>query len=109
MKVDGTNTAIQIDAYMRQNRQQEGARVQENSGQPGTKVDKVEISQAAIETQKAAQMLKGAPEVREDKVHQVKLDIQNGRYAVPAEKVATNMLNEGFENDLILKKIDTQA
>ena len=44
MKVDGTHTAIQIDAYLRQNHQQQGAGVQENQGQAGGKVDKVQIS-----------------------------------------------------------------
>jgi negative regulator of flagellin synthesis FlgM len=110
MKVDGPNTNIQIDAYMRQARQQQQAGgTQQNPGTHTAKTDKVEISQTAVETHKATQFLKDSPDVREDRVREIKMEVDSGRYHVPAEKVAGNMLNEGFENDLILKKIDTLA
>jgi negative regulator of flagellin synthesis FlgM len=110
MKIDGTNTTIQIDAYMRQARQsQQEAVSQENIGAQAPKSDKVQISQTAVEAQKAVQLLKETPDVREDKVREIKLQIETGRYAVSTEKVADRMLKEGFENDLILKKIDTRA
>jgi negative regulator of flagellin synthesis FlgM len=110
MKIDGTHTGIQIDAYMRQaQQQQQEVQTQEQAAQQTAKADKVQISQAALETQKAAEFLKESPDVREDKVRDIKLEVESGRYHRPAEQVANNMLNEGFENDLILKKIDTRA
>jgi negative regulator of flagellin synthesis FlgM len=110
MKIDGTHTGIQIDAYMRQSQQQQQeVQNQEQAAQQTAKADKVQISQAALETQKAAEFLKESPDVREDKVREIKLEVESGSYNRPAEQVANNMLNEGFENDLILKKINTHA
>lgn len=110
MKVDGANSSIQIDAYVRQTQQQQqDVKAQEQAVQQKAKTDKVQISQAALDTQKAAEAMKDAPDIREDKVRDIKLEVDSDRYHRPAEQVATNMLNEGFENDLILKKIDTRA
>lgn len=109
MKIDGTRTTLQIDAYMRQIQQQQEVQNQEQAVQQAARADKVQISQAALETQKATDILKEAPDVREDKVREIKLEVESGRYHRSAEQVANNMLNEGFENDLILNNIDTHA
>jgi flagellar biosynthesis anti-sigma factor FlgM len=110
MKIDGTHTGIQIDAYLRQSQQQQQeVQKQEQAVQQTAKSDKVQLSQAALETQKAAESSKEMSDVREEKVREIKLEVESGRYNRPAEQVANNMLNEGFENDLILKKIDTHA
>jgi negative regulator of flagellin synthesis FlgM len=106
MKIDGTNTATQIGAYVRQTQQQQK---EENAAQQTAKSDKVQISQAAIDTQKAAEFMKESPDIREEKVREIKLEVESGQYSRPAEQVAGNMLNEGFENDVILKKIDIHA
>ena len=110
MKIDGTNKMIQLDAYMRQSRQSKPeANEQSKLGSQLVQTDKVQISQTALEAQRATQLSKESAEVREDLVQRIKLEVEAGRYAVPAEKTAAGMLREGFENDLILKNIDTRA
>lgn len=110
MKIDGTNTVTQIDAYVRQvTQQKQEGDTREQAVQQAAKADKVEISQAALETQKAAESMKESPDIREDKVREIQLEVESGRYNRSAEKIAHNMMNEGFENDVILKKIDTHA
>ena len=112
MKITGQNTPIQMDAYLKQVRQQQQNNVyqqQANAGPVKSAGDKVQLSDHAREIQQAASTLKAMPDVREDKVQQTKMDIEKGTYNVSGEKTAQGMLHEGFENDLILKKINVHA
>ena len=111
MKIEGSHNAIQLDAYVRQARQrQSGTNEQERVAQTATGgADKVELSSQAREIQMAAGLVKEMPEVREDKVQSVKMDIEKGIYNVPGAKVATDMLRESFENNQIMQGIDMLA
>jgi negative regulator of flagellin synthesis FlgM len=110
MKIDGTQNAIQLDAYVRQSRNQQKGGDSQSVGKGTTMgVDKVELSSQALEIQKAAQLATEIPEERDEKVNQVKMDIQNGTYNISSAKVATDMLRESFENDQILQGINTHA
>lgn len=113
MKITGQNTPIQLNAYLNQVRQQQQNNVyqqQVGSGQAkGTGSDKVQLSERAREIQQAASALKAMPNVREEKVQHVKMDIDQGTYRVSGPKAARGMLRESFENDLILRKINLRA
>jgi negative regulator of flagellin synthesis FlgM len=109
MKVETKSTAIQMEVYLRQIRQKNSVSDQQAiSGQPAQS-DKVELSDRARQVQQAARMLKEMPEVREDKVQQVKLAVDNGTYQVIGARVATHMLRESFENNMIMNSIDQHA
>jgi negative regulator of flagellin synthesis FlgM len=111
MKVSQNNSPIQMDAYLKQI-QQNRVRPQENesaaAAQTGTS-DKVQLSRRAKEIQQTAHALGQAEDLREDKVRQVKMEVENGTYKVNAGQVATDMLREAFENNKILKRIDTRV
>ena len=110
MKVTQNNSPIQMDAYIKQiqlQRQQQNVQ-QSNTAQTGT-VDKVQLSSQAKEIQKSAFSLGHGEDFRDEKVRQVKLDIEKGTYNVNPAKVATEMLREAFENNKVLKSIDTRA
>jgi negative regulator of flagellin synthesis FlgM len=110
MKIEGSQNAIQLDAYVRQARQQQsGANSQESAKTTAISADKVELSSQAREIQMASGQIKEVPEVRDDMVQNVKMEIENGTYNVPSGKVATDMLKETFENNQILQGIDMLA
>lgn len=56
------------------------------------KSDKIQISSSAREFQLASVELKKLPEIREDKVNNLKIQIKNGTYQVSIDKLAKAML-----------------
>ena len=106
--MDNGSPPIQLDAYVKQAQQQsrqlDVVRSENSPGQSPT--DKVQLSEEARAIQQASQNTANSSDVREDKVQQVKMEIDNGTYRVVGAKVATAMLKEGFENDLLLQKIN---
>ncbi|MEJ2660703.1 MAG: flagellar biosynthesis anti-sigma factor FlgM [Desulfobacteraceae bacterium] len=111
MKVSQNNSPIQMDAYIKQI-QQNRMRQQEiesaDAAQRGVG-DKVQLSSRAKEMQQAVNGLARTEEMRDEKVRQVKMDIDRGTYKVNTGQVATDMLKEAFENNRVLKRIDTRA
>jgi negative regulator of flagellin synthesis FlgM len=111
MKVMQNTTPIQMDAYLKQIQQQRQSQNDTRTtgtAQAGT-ADKVQLSAQARQIQQAAQASEATTGVREDKVRQVKMDLEQGTYQVNSSQVATDMLKETFENNMILKNIDTRA
>ena len=111
MKVENNNSSVQLNAYLKQIRtQQQSADPQktESTRQIGES-DKVRLSDRAREVQQAAQTLKAMPEVRTDKVEKVRMEVDQGTYKVVGAQVATDMLRETFENEMILQKINTRV
>ena len=99
MEING-NHGIGIDAYINQ--------VHDNSkvGTPDTKpetttkkADSVVISDAAKRVQEARNQLNDIPDVREEKVAQLRNQIQNGTYEINAEKIAGKLIKESLLND----------
>lgn len=113
MKVAQNNAPIQLDAYFNQTQnkkaQQGGAEQIESKVSRAGKTDTVQLSAQAKKVQQNETVKDTASDIRQDKVSQVKMDIENGTYKVDGYRVATNMLNEAFENNKILNKIDTWA
>lgn len=107
MKVSDQNTPIRLDAYIRQARLQQ-SKPDVSPGLQGA-VDKVQLSDQARQIQQAAQEANKVSDVREDKVRGIKMDVEKGTYKVVGEQVATDMLKEAFENDVILHKINMRA
>jgi negative regulator of flagellin synthesis FlgM len=111
MKVNSNNPSIELNAYVKQVRQQQKtADAAQPGGQPAQESgDKVNLSSQAREVQKASEMLKSMPDVRTDKVEKVKMEVEKGTYKVVGAQVATDMLKESFENNLILQKVNTRV
>ena len=109
MKVSGKNPPVHLEAYLNQIRQQQLSMNQQRETAQAASSDKVELSERAREVQLAAQALKAMPEIREEKVQQVRLQVEEGTYKVSGSRIATEMLRESFENNTILNKIDTRA
>ena len=101
MEING-NQGIGIDAYA--NQVQDKNKVGTPDNQPektGVKADTVVISDAAKRVQEARRQLDDIPDVREDKVSQLRSQIQNGTYEIDADKIAGKMIKESLLNDAL--------
>jgi negative regulator of flagellin synthesis FlgM len=112
MKVDSNNPSVELNAYLKQVRQQQSK--SEEPAAPSTSApkqsgDKVVLSDQAKQLQQAAQTAKNTPDVDMKKVQQVKMEVDKGTYQVVGQQVATGMMRESFENDLILQKVNTRV
>ncbi|MGD2188214.1 MAG: flagellar biosynthesis anti-sigma factor FlgM [Desulfobacterales bacterium] len=93
--------SVNIEAYV--NQVQEKDKVEPTSEQTEkqpVKADTVELSDMGKRVQEAHRQLETIPDVREDKVAQLKEQVDNGTYEVDADKVADKMLKESLLNDL---------
>jgi flagellar biosynthesis anti-sigma factor FlgM len=69
----------------------------------------VQISDQARSLQQAVQHVQDGSDIRQDKVQEIKMEVEKGTYKVAGAQVATDMLNETIENNIILQKVNTQA
>lgn len=93
--------SVNIEAYV--NQVQEKDKVDAAAEQPEkqqNKADTVALSNAAKNIQEAQKQLEAIPDVREDKVAELKEQIENGTYEIDAEKIADKMLKDSLFNDL---------
>ena len=94
------NQGVHIDAYVNQVQDKDKVNPSEkNSDKSAAKTDTVVISDAAKRIQEVRTQLDEIPDVREDKVAQLKNEIENGSYRIDAEKIAGKMIREGLIND----------
>lgn len=93
--------SVNIEAYV--NQVQDKDKVETTSDQPEkqqVKADTVELSDMGKRVQEANKQLENIPDIREDKVAQLKEQVENGTYEVDAEKVADKMIRDSLLNDL---------
>jgi negative regulator of flagellin synthesis FlgM len=91
---------IQIDAYV--NQVHDKNKIDSSQNRPekaAAKSDTVVISDAAKRIQEIRSQLDEIPDVREEKVAQLRSQIENGTYEINADKLAEKIINEGLIND----------
>jgi negative regulator of flagellin synthesis FlgM len=94
--------SVNIEAYV--NQVQDKDKVDATSEQPEkqqTKADTVVLSDTAKKVQEAQKQLESIPDIREDKVAQLKEQIENKTYKTDEEETAGKMIKEALLNDLI--------
>lgn len=92
---------VNIDAYV--NQVQEKDKADAASEQPEkqqAKADTVVLSDTAKAVQEAKTQLDSVPDVREDKVAELREQIENGTYEVDSEKLAEKMITDSIINEL---------
>jgi len=62
--------------------------------------DSVELSPRAKEMQEAMKILETLPDVREEKVAQIRQQIEEGSYEIDGKKIAEKMIKESVMNNL---------
>ena len=93
--------SVNIDAYV--NQVQDKDKVDATSEQPEkqqTKADTVVLSDTAKKVQEAQNQLAEIPDIREDKVAELKEQIENGTYNMDEEEIAGKIIKDALLNDL---------
>jgi negative regulator of flagellin synthesis FlgM len=93
--------SVNIDAYV--NQVQDKDNVDATSEQPEkqqSKADTVVLSDTAKKVHEAQNQLESIPDIREDKVAELKEQIENGTYNMDEEKIAGKIIKDALLNDL---------
>ena len=93
--------SVNIDSYV--NQVQDKDKVDATSEQPEkqqTKADTVVLSDMAKTVQEAQTQLESIPDVREEKVAELREQVENGTYEIDANEIADKMLRDSLLNDL---------
>ena len=99
MEIDKSQ-GVQIDAYVNQVHDKNKVDPSENkSDKTAAKTDTVVISDAAKRIQEVRRQLDAVPDVDEEKVAQLRKEIEEGTYQRSADDIAAKMLREGLIND----------
>ena len=94
------NQGVQIDAYVNQVHDKNKVDSSENnSNKAAAKTDTVVISDAAKRIQEVRSQLDAVPDVDEEKVAQLKKEIEDGTYERSADEIAGKMIREGLINE----------
>jgi negative regulator of flagellin synthesis FlgM len=101
MEITPNDNTINIDAYVNNiNDKQKAENTSDKAENNVVKTDTVNISDAAKEIQEVRKELDNIPEVRAEKVEQLKNQIENGTYEIKSEEIAEKMLKDSLLNDL---------
>ncbi len=94
MKVSNTNetTANLVDAY----RTADNIKKETKTGGAFPQNEKIELSSDVKDFNQIKKALDNIPDVREDKVQQIKKQINEGTYNVSGEKIAEKMVSESL-------------
>ena len=102
MKITDKNSYVNFDAYTKNIREKE--KIPPSDKQPTkdiTKEDNVVLSPQAKKIQEAKKIMGSIPDIREDKVAQIKAQIENGTYHVEEKKLAAKVIKESLLNELV--------
>ena len=94
------NQGVQIDAYVNQVQDKTKPEPSEAKSEKATsKKDTVVISDAAKRIQEVRSQLDEVPDVDEEKVAQLRQEIEDGTYNRSADDIAAKMITEGLINE----------
>jgi len=102
MEISGKVPAIKIDAYrniVKDKNKIDGS--SSNSPKSIQSEDKVDLSQNAREIKEAREQLDSIPDVREEKVAEIKSQLEKGTYNIDGKKIAFNMIRESLIDEIV--------
>jgi negative regulator of flagellin synthesis FlgM len=102
MEITPKNHADMIEAYVNQvqvKTKTEDA-IEKNLQQQAIKADTVVISDTAKRVQEARIQLESIPDTRQEKIAEIKRQIEDGTYEINPDKIANKMIRESLLNDL---------
>lgn len=105
MKISAKTPLSSLQRYQRAatETQKKNAPIHE-SGTPLKNEDRVHLSEKAKELQAAKKKLEEIPDIRMDKVNEIKQKIDDGSYDIDGKAIASNLLKETIENSKIISK-----
>jgi flagellar biosynthesis anti-sigma factor FlgM len=102
MKITESSTFVNLDAYARQiegNRKGNGSNNKITESQ--MKDDEVVFSPTATKINEAKRNLDSLPDIREQKIAQLKMQIQERSYPMDETKIASRMIKESLLNEIL--------
>ncbi len=101
MKINETNVTFGRQAYAREVENtpppQEMTKNQQAEKKKEIPEDKVSLSSSAKDMKIASEAVAAAPDVRQEKVYEIKANVDNGTYQVNAEKIADKMVGYNID------------
>ena len=102
MKISDKMPPIKIEAYIHRTQKKNNTKDPESKGAgPAMGGDKVELSQTVREMGRLKEQLKSIPDVREEKVKEIKGQINAGTYKIDGKKIAFNMIKESLIDETV--------
>jgi len=101
MEINGTNPlVVSKNNVQRLEVSQQSERTQKSSGEQSDS-DRLELSAQSREISHLNELIRSTPDIREEKVEQIRRELESGTYNVKAEKIAEkiiggNLLDEIF-------------
>ncbi|SPD73329.1 Negative regulator of flagellin synthesis, anti-sigma-28 factor FlgM [uncultured Desulfobacterium sp.] len=102
MEISEKIPPLRIDAYL--NNVKDKNRVGATTPQPSDtaeKYDKVELSQAFRDVNKAKEELASIHDIRTEKVDEIKKQINDGTYKIDGNKIAFNMVRQSIIDEIV--------
>ena len=97
MKISSERSPINLEAYIKSAQENEGLKSSRRQEQREvTQAESVKLSHKAKDLQKAREVMEATPEIRENKVGQLKREIETGTYSVKRDEIATKMVRESL-------------
>ena len=92
MEINGTNPLISLNANVqRLDASQQSERAQKSDGDSSDS-DRLELSVQSREFSQMQSLIQSTPDVREDRINQVRSEIESGTYNIKAEKIAEKII-----------------
>jgi negative regulator of flagellin synthesis FlgM len=102
MKIAGDHRLANLDAYIKNARDREKTHSFSGTGSGDSiSKDEVVLSPEAKQIQKAKELIDSLPDIREEKVAEIRARIEAGEYQIDGEKIASKMIEESLLNELI--------
>jgi flagellar biosynthesis anti-sigma factor FlgM len=101
MEIDGTNPLIGLNNGVQRIDASQPSEQSQKGGEEHSESDRLELSIVGREISHLNELIQSTPDVREEKVEQLRQEIESGTYNVKAEKIAQkiiggNLLDEVF-------------
>ena len=97
MKISSERSLINLESYIKSAQESEGLKSSHRQEhREVTQAESVNLSHKAKDLQKAREVMEVTPEIRENKVGQLKREIEEGTYSVKRDEIATKMVRESL-------------
>ena len=103
MEITGNSPFARVDAYVKNIGKEKNRAQSSPNGAPKEVLteDKVALSSEAKQIQAAKRIVDSLPDIREEKVAEIRERIENGTYRVDSEKIAFRMIKESILDQLL--------
>ncbi len=100
MEINGNTPLIGLNkSVQRLDSAQKSESVQKR-GQTSSDSDRIELSTRGLEYSRIEDMIRSTPDVREDRVNQVRSQIESGTYNVKAEQIAEKIIGGNLIDEI---------